>query len=318
MRRRRAAFTLIELLVVIAIIAILIALLVPAVQKVREAAARTQCENNLKQIMLATHGAHDAYKQLPPMCAYNQTTALTAATGPYAGAIGYTVFHWLLPYVDQEPLFLAGKYNAQQAVPGSPGWGYISCNPIPVYLCPAEPNPVGPYGPGMSLTGNGPATEWSFGNYAANYYVFGNPNYTNVDYAGEGTHKLNSFPDGVSNIFFFAERYGTCGSSGNVNASSTYSPLWGDSTGSGWRPTFCVNTTSQTPTATGYPACSMFQVAPNWITGCDPSRAQTPHTTGIMVGVGDGGVRSISSSIGGTVWGYACDPRDGNPFELDG
>src|SRR5260370_6608020 len=120
----RRAFTLIELLVVIAIIAILIALLVPAVQKVREAAARTQCINNLKQIGVACHSYHDANKGLPP--GYSATAAYPS-TSPGWGWAAY-----LLPYLEHGNLYRQINFNSpvesQSAIQTI----------IPVFLCPSD------------------------------------------------------------------------------------------------------------------------------------------------------------------------------------
>src|SRR2546421_489364 len=96
LRRRSSGFTLIELLVVIAIIAILIGLLLPPVQKVREAAARAKCQNNLKQIALACHNADSAQGRLPP------------AAGTYGGAYYGPMFFHLLPYLEQQALWQTG------------------------------------------------------------------------------------------------------------------------------------------------------------------------------------------------------------------
>ncbi|QDU35838.1 Type II secretion system protein G precursor [Maioricimonas rarisocia] len=138
MRMRRRGFTLIELLVVIAIIAILIALLLPAVQQAREAARRSQCKNNLKQLGLALHNYHDTYGVFP----YRQggTNQSTHNWGRLSGFVG------LLPYVDQGPLF---NQISSELVDGGTTYPPMGPNPwngnyppwqqtIPVLLCPSE------------------------------------------------------------------------------------------------------------------------------------------------------------------------------------
>ncbi|HMF19190.1 MAG TPA: DUF1559 domain-containing protein [Gemmataceae bacterium] len=128
---KRGGFTLIELLVVIAIIAILMALLVPAVQKVRETAARIQCANNLKQIGLACHSFHDVNKVLPP--GYTATSSYPS-TSPGWGWGAY-----LLPYIEQDNVYR--QINFMMPLEQQP----IIQTMLSVYLCPADTPPPGPF-----------------------------------------------------------------------------------------------------------------------------------------------------------------------------
>jgi len=299
-RSRRCGFTLIELLVAIAIIAILIGLLLPAVQKVREAAARMQCSNNLKQIGLAVHGVNDAYGTLPPMsapCADPAQAGCFTPTNTPFGRHHYTLFHTILPFVEQQNV-----YNKLSAT-GYAGGQYPVV--FKTFVCPSDPSLQN----GKNNTTNGGANNWGASCYGGNNYVFGNPT-GGLTYS-TGNREMNAtVPDGLSNTVFFAEMYGTCGNSGNVNGSGTWGSLWADAN-SVWRPGFNLGVYKGGGGLAAYPASPKFQVQPHYFNNCNPLVPQTSHTGGILVGLGDGSVRSLSAGMSAATWARAADPRDG-------
>jgi hypothetical protein len=275
------------------------------VQKVREAAARTMCQNNLKQIGLATHGIHDVNGALPPLCAPDQFSAITQ--GPYRGPRGFTVFTFLLPYVEQDPLFREhvtySAANGGYTTIGSstPHWKFIK-----TYLCPSDINDQ-QRASNLAFEPNG----WATGNYAANFLVFGNPSAATDALRVQGSTTINTLQDGTSNILLFTEKYRFCTSS----PPNFFTNLWMDSTNL-WRPAFCTGGINRLGVATGTP-CLKFQQRPIWDRTCDPSRPQSLHTGGIMACLGDGSVRSVNSSVTDAVWAAIADPRDGQVVSLD-
>ncbi len=166
---RRFAFTLIELLVVIAIIAILMGLLLPAVQKVREAAARMHCQNNLKQIGLAMHSYHDTARCFPP----------AFSKAPLGTNWAWSV--WILPFVEQGNLYATLNPTATNLA--------LNANttlPLPIYICPVDPSP--------NINSN-------FGGYAKSNYVVSEQ----VSDGGSAI-PMATITDGTSNTIMIGER----------------------------------------------------------------------------------------------------------------
>jgi len=216
----RRAFTLIELLVVIAIIAVLIALLLPAVQQAREAARRSQCKNNLKQMGLALHNYHDNFKMFPPS-AVNPGTVGSASFVPSGQIRNFTGYLYMLPYIDQAPLYNQINFNiasgkADWASTGGGGDQPVLFNvKLPVFLCPSDPEYDTPHTyPTQNMYTTTSTQRVSYGFVSetteydgnAGYKTWsGNTNQTRSAFGFNASAAMRDLVDGSSNTFLMIE-----------------------------------------------------------------------------------------------------------------
>jgi len=290
----RSAFTLIELLVVIAIIAVLIALLVPAVQKVREASTRTQCLNNLKQIGLAFHSFHDTNKRIPYL----------RGPGTIVDDTGHTWAVILLPHLDQTPLFqnwfVGGKVAAYSAMKPD-----IQKAVVPTYFCPGRMVGRLSKASGSVTNDEYDSAPGACGDYAGCSGTLFDPISNTFEQANGAvvTEALKltfkKITDGVSNTFFVGEKHINLLKVGTMTAYDT-SIYNSDSANSCQRIAGPGYLLAKSP---GDPEASIFG---------------GPHTGVVNFAFGDGSVRSIVVSIGGSILGNLAQRNDGIPINFNG
>jgi prepilin-type N-terminal cleavage/methylation domain-containing protein/prepilin-type processing-associated H-X9-DG protein len=298
--RHRCGFTLIELLVVIAIIAVLIGLLLPAVQKVREAAGRSSCANNLKQLGLGIHNYHDHNYHLPP-------GSVWVPPGYDTGGTEATWITHTLLYIEQENLYRTGDFNRGfgHGAPGHPN-NTITSTPLRLLQCPSDVavEVVSPYG-----------SWWARGNYAANNGIGPMTETTgiNVDDRPQGVFMLNSkdrltdITDGTTHTAFVSELLNVPGEDGRGTMHYPEGPLYQhnqtpNNPAPDWfRQGWCVSV----------PRAPCVGTYSSWNPKSLILTARSRHPGGVNVLLGDGGVRFVADQVDLAAWRALSSPRGG-------
>jgi hypothetical protein len=279
----------------------LIGLLLPAVQKVREAANRMYCTNNLKQIGIGLHNYQSTHGKLPPLSRYNGTR--TGAIPQQDQGERGNLWIYILPYIEQENVYKLSDLQSPRnpSIDNSAGMNTaalsLASKIIKTYLCPSDQ-----YNEPAHTWGDG----WVVSNYVANHDAFHNPNdggWMSAWDSGAKSYQARipaSFPDGTSNTIGIAEAYARCRDTGTLWAHETVTPDW-HSIFNDWN--------QRGPN-------SKFQVQPT-LSQCNPHLPQSIHTAGMNVLIMDGSVRGVSATIGPTVWAAALTPNGQEVIPLD-